>query len=97
MREKRALAGYTQGSLAKELDTSQEVISRIESGIIKSSALIYAICDKLAIAPPFMPIHSELERQWLELGQELLARDAELFVNRLEEVRLILRRIAPPA
>ena len=85
MQRERKAQGFTQKTLAVAIGTSQATISEIESGELKGSKFVLAICRKLGIAPPMM-FEDQLERRWVEGGRKLRARRSPLFLRMLEMV-----------
>ena len=77
--------GVGKSTLAVAIGTSQATISEIESGELKGSKFVLAICRKLGIAPPMM-FEDQLERRWVEGGRKLRARRSPLFLRMLEMV-----------
>lgn len=60
----------TQAQLGAKVDTSQNMISLIESGEVGSSTFILAICRVLKIAEPLHYVSDE-QKTWSQLGHLL--------------------------
>lgn len=65
--------GMTQKQLADLVDTSQVMISMIESGEVGSSKFILPICKALDIVVP-EHFTDEVDRAWVELGRVIRAK-----------------------
>ena len=85
----RGRDGYSQARLAAEVGVSQAVISDIERGIAKSSAVVRKICVLLRIPIP-VNAEDEQDRRWIEAGRVLRSRRPNLFARQLAFVEEIL-------
>ena len=86
LRAERKSQGYTQRTLAARVGISQNVLSMIESGRLKSSKAILRICDVLKIPPPAALYADELEQRWMEAGGKLRVLEPRMFGVQLETV-----------
>ncbi len=85
MARARKTHGLTQAELASKVGTSQNMISNIENGGVKSSQFVLPIADALHIPPPTW-YENDDDRAWAETGRVLRARDMELFRRALSMV-----------
>jgi transcriptional regulator with XRE-family HTH domain len=76
MTRARKTYGFTQQQLADKLGVSQAIISKIESGETGSSKLVMPICETLSIPEP-VHLTDPDEREWMQLGRVLRARNPE--------------------
>lgn len=68
--------GLSQDELGAKLGISQAMVSKIESGESRSSALVMPICRILGIPPPEHFV-DEFEKEWVRLGRALRYRNEE--------------------
>lgn len=78
MVEAREALGLSQERLGVLVGASQNMISLIESGAVRSSKYVLAICKKLRIRPPVFH-ESEDQQTWAELGVLLEAKSPRQF------------------
>lgn len=90
MRRARLDRGLTQGQLADEVGVSQPLISGIESGAIRQSKAVLAVCHALNIPRPDDVHTDEEEQRWVEAGRALRARNADQFTAMLTTVEQLI-------
>lgn len=78
--------GLSQKELGARVNTSQNMISLIESGEVESSHFVIPICEVLGIPPP-VHYESEEQRAWSELGHVLRHKSMKKFRAALELVK----------
>jgi transcriptional regulator with XRE-family HTH domain len=74
MKRARIAHGLTQEQLGDAVNVSQNVISGLESGAVRSSKAIAAISSKLKIPLPHAMVMDDLEQRWIDAGRVLRAR-----------------------
>lgn len=65
---------WSQDKLADKIGSSQAIISKIESGEVRTTSLVMPICRVLGIPPPEHFV-DEFEKEWVRLGRALRYRN----------------------
>lgn len=86
MRKKRLEKGMHQAQLGKLVGVSQNVINRIENGLVRRSKAVLPICNVLQIPPPMATFEDELDQKWHDLGRRLRLHDPKRFEQVLSGV-----------
>ena len=73
MRTKREAREMNQDELGRRVGVSQNVISKMETGILRSSKAVLPICNVLRIPPPMALFEDELDQRWYDKGRQLRA------------------------
>ena len=93
MRERRRALDWKQGDLARRLGVTQATVSAIETGDVRASSHVLAICRLLKMDVPVVT-GSDLQRRWVEVGQVLAARMPATFLRHLEMFETIIGDVA---
>jgi len=94
MKRARQDAELSQGQLAEKVGMSQAMLSRIESGDVRSSKAIVLISEQLKIPLPQFATGDELDLRWQQAGSVLRRRDHSMFSQHLELVEAIVAKLS---
>lgn len=94
MKRARQDADLSQGQLAEKVGMSQAMLSRIESGDVRSSKAIVQISEKLGIPLPQFATGDELDLRWQQAGSVLRRRDHSMFSQHLELVEALVAKLS---
>jgi len=93
MRRARQAKGLSQEALAAKAGISQAMLSRIESGEVRSSKAIVPICDELGIPLPQFVTGDQLDLRWQEAGMVLRRRSQIFFEQQLRLVETMIEEL----
>lgn len=84
MKRVRESHGLDQGDVAEAVGVKQATISEIETGKIKASRVVPAICLMLNIPSPLVMVQDEYDERWVHAGRWLRHWDMDRFVMYLK-------------
>lgn len=96
MQRARKERGLKQEDLGLRVGVSQNVISRIESGIQAASSAVIPICNFLKIPPPIAMFDDELDQRWHEAGRRMRARNPEMFAAQVAAMEAFAASLSGP-
>jgi transcriptional regulator with XRE-family HTH domain len=94
MRRARQDAELSQEQLAEKVGISQAMLSRIESGDVRSSKAVVLISERLGIPLPQFATGDEMDLRWQQAGSVLRRRDHSMFAQHLELVEAIVAKLS---